>query len=51
MDEFSAFLAGATGLPEEALAEGITEHVLTTKAIVDARSRERIRGLIGSPPP
>jgi hypothetical protein len=36
--EFSAFLAGATGLPEDALAEGITEHVLTTKAIVDAQA-------------
>jgi hypothetical protein len=35
--EFSAFLAGATGLPEDALAEGITEHVLTTKAVVDAQ--------------
>ncbi|MDQ3688939.1 MAG: hypothetical protein M3406_02690 [Chloroflexota bacterium] len=35
--EFSAFLAGPTGLPEEALAELITEHVLTTKAIVDAQ--------------
>ena len=35
--EFSAFLAGATGLPEDALAELITEHVLTTAAIVDAQ--------------
>src|SRR5688500_6949627 len=35
--EFSAFLAGATGLPEEALAELITEHVLTTAAVVDAQ--------------
>ncbi len=35
--EFSAFLAGATGLPEDALAELITEHVLTTKAVVDAQ--------------
>jgi hypothetical protein len=35
--EFSAFLAGATGLPEDALAEAITEHVLTTAAIVDAQ--------------
>ena len=38
--EFSAFLAGPTGLPEEALAELITEHVLTTKAIVDAQGAE-----------
>ena len=35
--DFSAFLAGPTGLPEDALAELITEHVLTTKAIVDAQ--------------
>jgi len=36
--EFSAFLAGATGLPEDVLADGITEHVLTTKDIVDAQA-------------
>ncbi len=35
--EFSAFLAGATGLPEDALAEGITEHVNTTIAVIDAQ--------------
>jgi len=35
--EFSAFLAGATGLPEDALADLITEHVLTTAAVVDAQ--------------
>ena len=35
--EFSAFLAGATGLPEDVLAELITEHVLTTAAVVDAQ--------------
>ena len=35
--DFSAFLAGATGLDEAALADLITEHVLTTKAIVDAQ--------------
>jgi hypothetical protein len=35
--EFSAFLAGATGLPEDALAEGIQEHVDTTIAIIDAQ--------------
>ncbi len=35
--EFSAFLAGATGLPEDALAEGISEHVNTTIAIIDAQ--------------
>jgi len=35
--EFSSFLAGATGLPEDALADLVTQHVLTTKAIVDAQ--------------
>ena len=35
--EFSAFLAGATGLPEDALVDLVTEHVLTVKAIVDAQ--------------
>jgi hypothetical protein len=35
--EFSGFLAGATGLPEDALADLITEHVLTTAAVVDAQ--------------
>jgi hypothetical protein len=36
--DFAAFLAGATGLPEEALAELITDHVLMTKAVVDAQA-------------
>jgi hypothetical protein len=35
--QFAAFLAGATGLPEEELAELITHHVITTKAVVDAQ--------------
>jgi hypothetical protein len=35
--DFAAFLAGATGLPEDALTDLITDHVLTTKAIVDAQ--------------
>ncbi len=35
--EFSAFLAGATGLPEDAVTALVTDHVLTTKAIVDAQ--------------
>jgi hypothetical protein len=35
--DFAAFLAGATGLPEDALTTLITDHVLTTKAIVDAQ--------------
>jgi hypothetical protein len=35
---FADFLAGATGLPSKALADLTTEHVLTTKAIVDAQA-------------
>jgi hypothetical protein len=35
--QFAEFLAGATDLPKDALATLITEHVLTTKAIVDAQ--------------
>ena len=35
--QFAEFLAGATGLPKDALVALITEHVLTTKAIVDAQ--------------
>jgi hypothetical protein len=35
---FATFLAGATGLPEQALTDLTTEHVLTTKAIVDAQA-------------
>ena len=42
--EFSAFLAGATGLPEDTLADLITEHVLTTKAIVDAQGAGDVAG-------
>ena len=36
--EFSAFLAGATGLPEDAVADLVTDHVLQTKAVVDAQA-------------
>jgi hypothetical protein len=36
--EFAAFLAPATDLPVDALTALITEHVLTTKAIVDAQA-------------
>ncbi|MDQ4036534.1 MAG: hypothetical protein M3153_11520 [Chloroflexota bacterium] len=36
--EFSAFLAGATGLPEDAIADLVTDHVLQTKAVVDAQA-------------
>jgi hypothetical protein len=35
--QFATFLAGATGLPEDALTALITDHVLTTKAVVDAQ--------------
>ena len=36
--EFSALLAGATGLPEDAVGELTTEHVVQTKAVVDAQA-------------
>ena len=35
--QFATFLAGATGLPQDALESLLTDHVLTTKAIVDAQ--------------
>jgi hypothetical protein len=35
--QFADFLAGATDLPRDALVSLITDHVLTTKAIVDAQ--------------
>jgi hypothetical protein len=35
---FAEFLAGATGLPTDALADLTTDHVRTTKAIVDAQA-------------
>jgi hypothetical protein len=35
--EFAAFLAGPTGIAQASLTGLITEHVLTTKAIVDAQ--------------
>ena len=37
--EFSKFLAGATDLPEAAVTDLVKEHVLTTKAIVDAQAK------------
>jgi len=37
--QFADLLAGATDLPKDALTELITEHVLTTKAIVDAQAK------------
>jgi hypothetical protein len=36
--QFAAFLAGATGLPEDVLATLITDHVVQTKAVVDAQA-------------
>jgi hypothetical protein len=36
--QFSAFLAGATGLPMEAITDLVTQHVVQTKAIVDAQA-------------
>jgi hypothetical protein len=36
--EFAALLAGATGLPEDTLAELIAHHVVSTKAVVDAQA-------------
>ncbi len=36
--QFAAFLAGATGLPEDVLTSLITEHVVMTKAVVDAQA-------------
>ena len=38
--EFATFLAGATDLPEDALADLITAHVLTTRAVVDAQASD-----------
>ncbi len=40
--QFADFLAGATDLPKDALVSLITEHVLTTKAIVDAQGAEDV---------
>ncbi|HET7726045.1 MAG TPA: hypothetical protein VFK54_01850 [Candidatus Limnocylindrales bacterium] len=36
--DFAEFLAGATGLPQDAVASLLTDHVLQTKAIVDAQA-------------
>ena len=38
--QFAEFLAGATDLPEDTLADLTTDHVLTTKAIVDAQGAQ-----------
>jgi len=40
LPQFADFLAGATGLPKDALTGLIKEHVLTTKAVVDAQAKK-----------
>ncbi len=40
LPQFSAFLAGATDLPVDAVTSLVKEHVLTTKAIVDAQAKK-----------
>ena len=47
LPQFTDFLAGATDLPKDALTALIKEHVLTTKAIVDAQGTKDFR----RPPP
>jgi hypothetical protein len=39
LPQFADFLAGATDLPKDALTDLIQEHVLTTKAVVDAQAK------------
>ncbi len=39
LPEFSAFLAGATDLPLDAVTSLVTDHILTTKTIVDAQAK------------
>jgi hypothetical protein len=39
LPQFAAFLAGATDLPKAAVTDLVKEHVLTTKAIVDAQAK------------
>ena len=38
--QFSDLLAGATGLPKDAVTQLVTEHVLQTKAVVDAQAKK-----------
>jgi len=40
--QFASFLAGATGLPEDTLASLITDHVVQTKAVVDAQAGDDV---------
>ncbi len=39
LPQFSTFLSGATGLPVDAVTALVKEHVLTTKAVVDAQAK------------
>ena len=43
LPQFADFLAGATGLPKDALTTLIKDHVLTTKAIVDAQGAKDLK--------
>ncbi|HEV7810526.1 MAG TPA: hypothetical protein VGO64_08000 [Candidatus Limnocylindrales bacterium] len=38
--QFADFISGATGLPKDAVTELTTQHVLQTKAIVDAQAKK-----------
>jgi len=38
--QFSDLLAGATGLPKDAVTQLVTDHVLQTKAVVDAQAKK-----------
>ena len=42
--QFATFLAGATGLPQDTLAQLTTTHVTTTAAIVDAQGAKDVAG-------
>ena len=39
LPQFATFLAGATDLPNDALTSLIKDHILTTKAVVDAQAK------------
>jgi hypothetical protein len=42
--QFSDFISGATGLPKDAVTGLTKEHVLTTKAVVDAQGAKDFKG-------
>jgi len=42
--QFSEFIAGATGLPQTAVADLTKTHVLTTKDVVDAQGAKDYAG-------